>query len=326
MTLNSPLLPLFKEQLESEFSEISDKHPGSNRTVLLSYWYFTRLLDLSESDVDEIICDGGGDLGLDAIWIDDDQLVHFYQFKNPLEPAKGIPAGEVDKVLSGLRLILYRQHEKVANLELKERIQEIYQQVPTGYRLHLVSSGEGIQQESRLKLDALADELSGPTEGMFEWDVQPIGVLQEKFYQQSLPAVKQPIKFKGLTAPYMVQSGTAECYLFHTTGETLAELYGQHKEGLLQRNIRVDQRETSTNRSIGATCSGADSPNFLHFNNGVTFLCEKAAFDPFQKTLTLEKAQVVNGGQTIRALFKAMEKGSLKKDVLVPTRAFPKLN
>jgi hypothetical protein len=57
---------------------------------------------------------------------------------------------------------------------------------------------------------------------------------------------------------------------------------------LLQRNIRVDQRDTATNRSIEGTCAGGDSANFLHFNNGVTFICDKADWDPFQKTLTLE--------------------------------------
>jgi hypothetical protein len=64
-----------------------------------------------------------------------------------------------------------------------------------------------------------------------------------------------------------------------------------------------------------------ESANFLHFNNGVTFLCDSARFDKFQHSLTLEKAQIVNGGQTIRALFRASQRGSLKDDVLVPVRA-----
>jgi AIPR protein len=97
--------------------------------------------------------------------------------------------------------------------------------------------------------------------------------------------------------------------------------YSKHGEGLLQRNIRVDQRDTATNRSIEATCTGDDSVNFFHFNNGVTFLCDSASYDVFQKTLTLEKAQVVNGGQTIRALHRAFERKKLKADVVVPARA-----
>lgn len=316
----SPLLSLFKEQLESECAEFAKKFGLPDRGHWLIYWYFIRLHDFNQSGVEEIFCDGGGDLGIDAIWIDDEQLVHFYQFKNPEDPKKGMPGGDVDKVLAGLRLILCGQHGKVANPELKARIDEIKQQLPTGYRLHLVSSGGGIQLESKLKLDALAAEIEGPSSTIFAWDAIPLDRLQELFYQQSLPAVKEPIRFK-IPTPYMLRSGVADCYLFHLSGRDLATLYGKHGEGLLQRNIRVDQRDTPTNRSIESTCTGSDSSNFLHFNNGVTFLCEIASWDVFQGTLTLERAQVVNGGQTIRALHRANEKGSLKADVLVPARA-----
>jgi hypothetical protein len=77
--------------------------------------------------------------------------------------------------------------------------------------------------------------------------------LQEVFHQQSLPAVKDPITFELGSAPYMCRSGVADCYLFHVTGERLSALYEKHGEGLLQRNIRVDQRDTATNRSIEET-------------------------------------------------------------------------
>jgi hypothetical protein len=147
-----------------------------------------------------------------------------------------------------------------------------------------------------------------------------LAILQEMFYQQNLPAVKDPLKFQSPRQPYTVRSGVADCYLFHVTGQVLAELYDKHGEGLLQRNIRVDQGETATNKAIEATCVGKESLNFLHFNNGVTFLCENAGYDQFLQMLTVDKAQVVNGGQTIRALHRAMKRGSLKPDVLVPAR------
>ena len=42
---------------------------------------------MSDIEAKEQICDGGGDLGIDAIEIDDEQVV-FYQFKNPLRQKK----------------------------------------------------------------------------------------------------------------------------------------------------------------------------------------------------------------------------------------------
>jgi hypothetical protein len=319
MATPSPLLTLFKEQLEAECGSLAKKYNLQRRGDPLIYWYFLRLHEFIDAEVVEVLCDGSGDLGIDAIWIDDEVLVHFYSFKNPEDPSKGIPAGEADKTIAGLGLILGNKHEKVANPELKARLDEVYQQVPKGYRIHFVTSGRGLPEEARVKLDAFVGELKGPSANMVSWGEESLDKLQERFYQQSLPAVKDPLKFKLSSSPYMLRSGAADCYLFHVSGDTLAALYANHGEGLLQRNIRVDQRDTATNRSIEATCTGDDSKNFLHFNNGVTFLCDSAGYDNFQSILTLEKAQVVNGGQTIRALHRA--KGSLKKDVLVPARA-----
>jgi hypothetical protein len=316
----NPLLALFKEQLEAECAALADKYQLKERGTYLIYWYFMRLKGFTDTEVGEVFCDGGGDLGIDSIWIDDGDLVHFYQFKNPEDPTKGIPAGDVDKTISGLRLILNRKHDEIANAELKARVEEIYQMLPKGYRIHFISSGRGLEKESQTKLDALVAELKGPSSSIISWDEQPLANLQEMFYQQSLPAVKDPLKFVSPRQPYTVRSGVADCYLLHVTGQVLADLYDKHGEGLLQRNIRVDQGETATNKAIEATCIGGDSANFLHFNNGVTFLCESAGFDQFLQMLTLDKAQVVNGGQTIRALHRAMKRGSLRNDVLVPAR------
>ncbi len=222
------------------------------------------------------------------------------------------------KLYPGLQLILTKRHGSIANPELKERLDEIYQRVPSGYRLHIVTSGAGIPHEARVKLDAFADEIAGPTSSVFDWEAITLHNLQDRFYQQSIPAV-DPLCF-GSNTPYMVASGGAECYFFHAPGRILADLYGKHGEGLLQRNIRVDQRGTATNRSIEAACRTQDSANFLHFNNGVTFLCESAKFDPFKHELTLQKAQV-GGGATLRTLRRVSSRGSLKSDVLVPVRA-----
>src|SRR5215472_15302235 len=213
----NPLLALFKEQLEAECATLSTKHNLKERGHVLIYWYFLRLKGFTDTEVGEILCDGGGDLGIDSICIDDGDLVHFYQFKNPEDPARGIPAGEVDKTISGLRLILNRKHDEIANPELRAHVEEIYQMVPKGYRVHFISSGGGLEKESRTKLDALIGELKGPSSSIISWDEQPLASLQEMFYQQNLPAVKDPLKFSSPRQPYTVRSGSADCYLFHVT-------------------------------------------------------------------------------------------------------------
>jgi hypothetical protein len=119
-------LRLFKEQLENESRKLAQQHALTERGHHLIWWYFTALKRYTPEKIGEIFCDGGGDLGIDALDIDSDDHVHFYQFKNPeaLEK-KTFGGGDIDRVLAGLNLILSRKHDAVANPELRGRIEEI---------------------------------------------------------------------------------------------------------------------------------------------------------------------------------------------------------
>lgn len=317
--MTSPLISLFKEQLENESHNIANDRGLTLRGDFLSWWYFRRLLGLSETEIDEILCDGYNDLGIDAIRIDQDQVVHFYQLKNPHSVSDGFPTTDVDKVISGLTIILHRQHESIANEELRGRVDEIYQTVPAGYRLHLVTSGAGVSDEARIKLDAFAASLQGPEE-FFKWGCEDVRWLQDQLYQRTLPTLEAPIEFCLVQAPYPVRSANHDCWLFHVCGEELAHLYDAHGEQLLQQNIRVYQGDRGTNASIRRTCTGDDAGKFIHFNNGVTFLGEEAGWDAFTRKLTLRRGQVVNGGQTVRVLHSSFTEGQLRPDTLVPVR------
>jgi len=317
--LSSPLIPLFKEQLENESRGIAQDRGLTKRGDFLSWWYFRRLVGLEDTEVAEILCDGYNDLGIDAIRIDEEQFVHFYQFKNPESVGAGFPAGDVDKVISGLTLILHRKHENIANPELRGRVEEIYQTVPAGYRLHLVTSGIGVNKEVEVKLDAFLASLQG-TDDFFIWGCEDVRSLQDQLYQKTLPTVEAPIEFSLDQQPYPVRSANHDCWLFHVGAQTLANLYETHGEQLLQQNIRVYEGDRGTNASIYKTSTGDEAGNFLHFNNGVTFLGDEAPWDAFTRKLILRRGQVVNGGQTIRVLHSAYKSGKLRPEVLVPVR------
>ena len=317
----SPLIILFKEQLENESLAIAQSLGLTKRGDYLIWWYFKKLTGLSDSEISEIVCDGGNDLGIDALYIDPDNYVHFYQFKNPQSSERIIEAGDIDKMLSGLHLILERNHDKIANEELKGRVEETYQIIPNGYRIHIVTSGSGIPEESKIKLNSFLESLQGPSEDFITWIVENIKYLQDAFYRKTLPVIEDNISFsieRGI--PYQVRSANNDCYIFHSTGQFLAELYDKFGEQLLQQNIRVYRGDKSTNAAIRQTCIGDESPNFFHFNNGITFLCESASWDQFTGNLTLIKAQIVNGGQTARVIHRAYQENNLKDDVVIPIR------
>ncbi|MEZ5856938.1 MAG: hypothetical protein R3D67_20185 [Hyphomicrobiaceae bacterium] len=135
------ILGLFKEQLGNQIGTIVKEQSFENAGYGFAYWYFRHIGRMTDIESKEQICDGGGDLGIDAIEISEAQVI-FYQFKNPATIDKGLSAGDVDKMLSGLELILSRRHEKIANKELLARLEEIYGSTPTGYKIIIAISSE----------------------------------------------------------------------------------------------------------------------------------------------------------------------------------------
>lgn len=315
------LISLFKEQLENESKAIAGTRGLEKRGDYLVWWYFLKLPGLSPEAIEEVVCDGFNDQGIDAVWIDDTNTVHFYNFKNPVNIADGFPGVEVDKILAGLNLIVSREHEKVVNESLRARIEDVLNIVPQAYRIHLVTSGTGVSPDSKAKLDAFINGLGAPSPDFWEWKLEDIGELQTAFYTKSLPTVEAALEFELKQPPYQVRSANHDCYMFSLPGPVLAEVYGKYGEQLLQQNIRVYQGDRATNQVIRKTAAGLESGNFFHYNNGVVFLVETAQWDQFTGKLSLQRFQVVNGGQTIRVLHDAMEKKDLKADVSVPVRA-----
>jgi hypothetical protein len=207
----------------------------------------------------------------------------------------------------------------VANDDLKGRIDDIFQIVPSSYLLHLViSSNSSLGEEAEVKLNSFFSGLGG--RDYFGWQLEDLKWLWDTFYTRHLPTVGDQILFKNVMRTLPVKSSDHGSYLFSLPGKELAELYEKYQEKLLQQNIRVSEGNKPANKSIEQTCTGPDSANFFHYNNGVTFLCESTKYDDFANNIILEKAQIVNGGQTIRVLHKAFAENRLKDDATVLVR------
>jgi hypothetical protein len=315
------ILNLFKEQLGNQISAIVKEQAFDNDGYGFAYWYFKNIGDMTDIEAKEQICDGGGDLGIDAIEIDEEQVV-FYQFKNPKSVEKGIAAGDIDKMISGLELILRRKHEAIANPELLARLEEIYAFTPTGYRIVVAVSSLGeFPVEARTKLDNFCEKNSGAAKDLFRWEFQNLTDIHNRFYSANLPTLDATLELTLARQPYMTKIGDHETYIFDLSGDVVAKLYDEHGEGILQQNVRMFEGDRGTNIAIADTASSeTEAKNFFHFNNGISIICDSAVFQPFNNRLSLERPQVVNGGQTMRILHRCYKDASLKPEVHAAVR------
>jgi len=317
MTQNIPeILSLFKEQLNNQVATIVNAHNFDTQGYGFAYWYLANIGGMTDIEAKEQICDGGGDLGIDAIEIVDEQVV-FYQFKNPASIEKSVEAGDIDKMISGLELILGRKHTTIANPELMSRLEDIYAFTPVGYKIVVaVSSLAAIPSDAKTKLDNFCQKNSGVAKDLFRWEYHNLESIHNRFYSAHLPTLEATLNVALTRPPYMTKVGDHETYIFDLNGEYLAKLYDQHGESILQQNVRMFEGDRGTNLSIAKTASNAEeSKDFFHFNNGISIICDSATHKPFSHELSLESPPVVNGGQTMRLLPRCYKQSVLQPDV-----------
>src|SRR6185369_6381076 len=79
-------------------------------------------------------------------------------------------------------------------------------------------------------------------------------------------------------------------------------------EDAFEDNVRIYlQGRSKVNRNIKATILSSENGRFFYFNNGITITCDRFKYPTSQSApiIELENIQVVNGGQTVHALFEA---------------------
>ena len=136
------------------------------------------------------------------------------------------------------------------------------------------------------------------------------GIPVEKIH---LKIINQPIiLYEGLKDPKV---RLITCLV---NAKEKAEKYLIYKEFLLMKNIRIGLKDSKVNEGIFKTSTGSDSRHFLYFNNGISIVADE--FINSFNNLIIKNPQIVNGGQTLRVLAKALDKNELKDDVLVQLR------
>jgi hypothetical protein len=95
-------------------------------------------------------------------------------------------------------------------------------------------------------------------------------------------------------------------------------------DDVFNENVRIYQKlKNRINRSIYETALSDKNFEFWYLNNGVTIVCDECRYQPNSRSpkAKLSNLQIVNGGQTTRALFEAGQKDATKlEQVLVLVR------
>jgi hypothetical protein len=288
--------------------------------------------DLSYEEIRSGIVDGGGDGGIDAIYvIANGELVHedsdLSQLKKGIQldlivvqatTSAGFSESRLDK-LTGATEELFDLSKPLASFkgvyneallretgifrDTQQSLASRFPQLRVMY--YLASRATDVHPNVKKKADrlqqAVAKLFSNATANVAFLGCSELLQLARRTPSRSfsLQLAENPISSAGQVG-FVCLVRLSDFHAFVTDGTAL-------QRHIFESNVRDYQGSTEVNQEIRASLAGAGNEDFWWLNNGVTVLASKAVLSG--KTLTIEDPQIVNGLQTSTEIYKHFSGG-----------------
>lgn len=281
-----------------------------------------RIYPTKEPENSDLITDGSNDLGVDAIYIrQNEQGVHvdimsFKYRETPKSCEKNFESGELDK----LRRFIDDLHRKntvaisSANAAIKRHCDAIWSFFESGvichFRIILVTNGLGLSASDRTQFEHYCQSHHFLT--FDEIDHQSV-------IRLVAGASRSDEKATLATVDYQIfdrVDGDVRGVVANVDAISLIKAIEDPQTGSIKRHLFDDNiriylgDEGGYNRNIINSALSEDNHLFWYLNNGVTIICRKLSFQKNARNtpLVVESFQIVNGAQTCNALYTIYKK------------------
>jgi AIPR protein len=133
-------------------------------------------------------------------------------------------------------------------------------------------------------------------------DIHDFGVLKD-YYVRSLSleaSIPDEVVLDLPSGQFFEKADPLPTVIAVVKGNSLRNLYRQHKQSLYAWNIRGYLGNRGINQDISATAK-SDPEHFFYFNNGVSAICTDFHFEG-RNRLVATSLQIINGAQTVSTL------------------------
>jgi hypothetical protein len=278
----------------------------------------------------------GHDRGIDALYIDYEDVegkakIHFFNFKYTEQFQKtknNFPSGEIDKIVGFINDLMSQEEsiKDTVNPILYARVGEIWKifdDANPNFEIHLCANHyPGLDKLEKERFERAIDRHSNFVikYHLIEDLVNLIQKRSKRNVNAKIRAIDKNIfeKSDGDVRALIVNVDAKELIRIVLDDEIIRsnvnltdyEELKSHKilEDAFEDNVRVYLKQRSKiNRNIKSTALSDDCHRFFYFNNGITITCDKFEYPKTRRSpiIEIENIQVVNGSQTIHALYEA---------------------
>jgi hypothetical protein len=281
-------------------------------TALLA-WFIATVMREDPADIEDAICDGGGDKGIDAILLDEDAnelLVLQSKYRQNAATTQGdndlkhfVGAAPYFNGPEGVDALMASapNPEVVALIERLDLRRRIEEQEPTVRFVFVTNAARDASAQSYL------DTLAGDELALDLWDQPRLVEVADRTARRELLPGKHVLGSieQALVADF---SGAAHIALALVPATELVRLPGIEQLTIFDLNVRLGLGNTKINRELRSTIATSSEHEFFPaYHNGLTLLTE--GLRQVDDGLELDGVAVVNGCQSLLSLWR--ERASL---------------
>jgi hypothetical protein len=292
--------------LQEEFA--ATKIGNRTDSAAMLAWFLANVERLEPEQIPDAICDGASDKGIDAITVDDDlREITLYQGKRMQSATKTQGDNDLKQLVAASEYFMSTDTVEgllasKPNLELRRLLlrNDIPAKITEGYRV------KRLVYVTNAPLDAAAKsyiEAMATREPTLEvWHGDTLAAVAQRVRRAELKT--GTVEVVASTPPLIDDlDGTSELAVAIVPATELVKLPGIDDFTLFSRNVRLSAGNTRINKELAATIADpAEHPLFIASHNGITILTLGIRVDG--STITLDGASVVNGCQSLLALYR----------------------
>lgn len=294
---------------------------GRTESAAFLHWFLVNIYRLEPIEVDNIICDGQGDKGIDGIYINDNEgCIDILQSKIVQKDTKTLGDTQLKEFIGSLSQLetedgINSLINNTGNTQLKNLLIDNKEKL---YSSDYFIRGIFITNASK---DSNADSLlqTIPSSMKLEvWDKAEI----IRMYVSSDKAIRATSElsfdvFGWDYSDYNVDN-VARVIIASVRATEIVKMDGIHNQQLFDLNLRKSLGKTKVNKDIFQSIDNQSEHNrFLLYNNGITIIC--SSLDTSEKDkIKIKDYAVVNGCQSVSCLY--TKRNKLTEDLRVIAR------
>ncbi len=323
MTQSIGKYQVYYSRIVQELEKIKNDNNYQNLSKAFAHWYLSNFYKISNIDLGEIIIDGFGDNGVDAI-IRENDILKIFQFKFPDKVGninKQIEEATVLKIINGYKKLTSSRKPSRANDNFINYRNIIKKESIFHYEFIFVSFTDGLSSNAKDSLDNSILEIKDLTGNNIEYSVDDKKKICDKLDRaQKNNLVNVDIKYGNLLPGYNVGNDVKSWVGFCSARDILNSVEAV-LDVIFDENIRNYEGDNSVNNGIYNTSTDNEESKYFYFyHNGIVFICDECRNSVGNQTASLYSSAIVNGCQTVVSLKKAMDDGILNNNTFLPIR------